>query len=166
MGFRFTFQSKEDNFMETIYIDSTNRVTVTCPKCGIDQNLDTANFKDSPKTLKGRCKCGEPYEFNIEFRKRFRKDVELPGQYAILGRGEKEDILIRELSLTGIQFESRRPHYIVKDDTLEVTFRLDNHWRSKIRKLVKVIWVLDFMVGAEYIESKLFEPDLEFYLKQ
>lgn len=152
--------------METIYTDSTNRVTVTCPKCGLEQNIDTTNFKDSSKKLKGRCRCGEPYEFTIEFRKRFRKDVELPGEYIILGRGDKKKILIKELSFTGLQFESLEPHYISKDDTLVVTFELDNHWRSKIRKLVKVIWLRDLIVGAEYIESKLYENDLEFYLKK
>jgi hypothetical protein len=82
-----------------------------------------------------------------------------------LGRGDKKKILIRELSFTGIQFESQEPHHILKDDTLVVTFELDNHWRSKIRKLVKVIWVKDLVIGAEYIESKLYENDLEFYLK-
>lgn len=152
--------------METIYTDSTNRVTVICPKCGFEQNIDTTNFKDTQKKLKARCRCGEPYQFTIEFRKRYRKDVVLPGEYIILGRGEKEEIIIRELSFTGIQFESPGPHHILKDDTLVVTFKLDNHWRSKIRKLVKVIWVRDLIVGANYIESKLYENDLEFYLKE
>ena len=152
--------------METIYMDSTDRVTVTCPECGFDQNIDTMNFTNSRKKLEGRCRCGEPYQFKIEFRKRFRKDVELPGEYIILGRGNKEKILINELSFTGIQFESLEPHHILKDDTLVVTFELDNHWRSKIRKLVKVIWVRDLIVGAEYIESKLYENDLEFYLNE
>lgn len=152
--------------METIYTDSTNRLTVICPKCGFEQNIDTTNFKDTQKKLKARCRCGETYQFTIEFRKRYRKDVELPGEYIILGRGETEKIIIRELSFTGIQFESPGPHHILKDDTLVVTFKLDNHWRSKIRKLVKVIWVRDLIVGANYIESKLYENDLEFYLKE
>ena len=152
--------------METIYTDDTNRVSIICPKCGFEQNINTTNFKDTQKNLKGRCKCGEPYQFTIEFRKRYRKDVSLPGEYNILGKGEKEEIIIRELSFTGIQFESLGPHQILKDDTLEVTFKLDNHWKSKIRKLAKVIWVRDRIVGANYIETKLYENDLEFYLKK
>lgn len=152
--------------MDTIYTDSTNRVTVICHQCGFERSIDTTNFKDRSKKLEGKCRCGEPYQFTIEFRQRFRKDVELPGEYIILGRGNKEEILIRELSFTGIQFESLRPHHILKDDTLVVTFELDNYWRSKIRKLVNVIWVRDLIVGAKYIESKLYENDLEFYLKE
>ena len=152
--------------MNTIYTDDTNRVSIICPKCGFEQNIDVSKFKDTQKKLKGRCRCGEPYQFTIEFRKRYRKDVRLPGKYSILGRGEKEDIIIRDLSFTGIRFESLTPHQILEDDTLEVTFKLDNHWRSKIRKLVKVIWIRDLIVAANYIETKIYENDLEFYLKE
>jgi len=152
--------------METIYTDDTNRVSIICPKCGHEQNIDTTKFKDAQKKLQGKCRCGEPYQFTIEFRKRYRKDVRLPGKYSILGKGEKEEIIIRELSFTGIQLESLKPHQILKDDTLEVTFKLDNPRRSKIRKLAKVIWVRDRIVGAHYIETKLYENDLEFYLKE
>ena len=152
--------------MYTIYTDDTNRVSIICPKCGFEQKINTTNFKDTQKKLKGRCRCGEPYQYTIEFRKRYRKDVRLSGKYSILGKGEKEEIIIRDLSFTGIRFESLKPHQILKDDTLEVTFKLDNHRRSKIRKLVKVIWVRDLIVAARYIETKLYENDLEFYLKE
>jgi len=151
--------------MKTVYVDDTNKATVICPKCGFLQNIDVTNFKDTQKKLKGRCKCGETYQFTIEFRKKYRKDVRLPGEYVVQGKGEKGEIIIRELSLTGIRFESLRPNQILKDDTLEVTFKLDNTLRKKIRKLVKVIWVRDRIVGAYYIETKLYEKDLGFYLQ-
>ena len=151
--------------MKKIYVDDTNKTTVICPKCGFLQNIDVTNFKDTQKKLKGRCKCGETYQFTIEFRKKYRKDVRLPGEYVVQGKGEKGEIIIRELSLTGIRFESLRPNQILKDDTLEVTFKLDNTLRKKIRKLVKVIWVRDRIVGAYYIETKLYEKDLGFYLQ-
>ena len=151
--------------MKKIYVDDTNKATVICPKCGFLQNIDVTNFKDTQKKLKGGCRCGETYQFTIEFRKKYRKDVRLPGEYVVQGKGEKGEIIIRELSLTGIRFESLRPNQILKDDTLEVTFKLDNTLRKKIRKLVKVIWVRDRIVGAYYIETKLYEKDLGFYLQ-
>jgi hypothetical protein len=151
--------------MKKIYVDDTNKATIICTKCGFEQNIDVTNFKDTQKKLKGRCRCGETYQFTIEFRKKYRKDVRLPGEYVVQGKGEKGEIIIRELSLTGIRFESLRPNQILKDDTLEVTFKLDNTLRKKIRKLVKVIWVRDRIVGAYYIETKLYEKDLGFYLQ-
>jgi hypothetical protein len=155
---------KEDGFMYTIYADDTNQVSITCLKCQLEQNIDTTKFKDTQKKLKGKCQCGEPYEYTIEFRNRYRKDVNIPGNYTILGRGEKEDLIIRELSLTGLQFETSKPHYISKDDALEVTFKLDNHWRSEIRKLVKVIWIKDLIIGVHFMETKSYENELRSYL--
>jgi hypothetical protein len=155
---------KKDGFMYTIYADETNQVSIICPKCQLEQHIDTTKFKGTHEKLKGKCQCGEPYEFNIEFRNRYRKDVNLPGNYVILGRGGKEDLIITELSLTGLQFETLKPHYIQKDDALEVTFRLDDYRGSEIRKLVKVIWIKDLIIGAHFIETKSYENELRSYL--
>ena len=150
--------------MYTIYADETNQVSIICPKCQLEQHIDTTKFKHTPKKLEGKCQCGEPYEYTIEFRNSYRKDVNIPGNYTILGRGEKEDLIIRELSLTGLQFETLKPHYISEDDALEVTFKLDNHWRSEIRKLVKVIWIKDIIIGVHFMETNSYENELRSYL--
>ncbi len=151
--------------MKTIYLDDSNRVSIICPKCRFEQYINTKNFKDTQKTLKGKCRCGEPYQFTIEFRKRYRKDVRLAGEYFIEGIREKGEIIIRDLSMGGIRFECLNPHHISKDDTLKVKFNLDDSKRSEIRKPVKVIWVKDRIIGAHFIETKLYEKDLGFYLR-
>jgi uncharacterized Zn finger protein len=151
--------------MYTIYLDVANQVSIICPNCGLEQNVDTTKLKDTGKKLKGKCSCGEPYQFNIEFRKRYRKHVSLPGIYTFPGIDHKEDITIKELSLTGIQFESLNSYKITKNDLLEVKFKLDNRLESNIRKLVKVIWVRNHIIGANFIETKLHEEELESYLQ-
>ena len=88
--------------MYTIYLDDTNRVSIICPNCGLEQRVDTTNLKDTQNKLEGKCRCGEPYLFNIEFRKSYRKDVSLPGEYMFPGITRKEDIIIKELSFDGI----------------------------------------------------------------
>ena len=150
--------------MKKVYVDDTNRVAIICPKCGFEKTIDTTNFKDTQKKLKGRCRCGETFQFTIEFRRRHRKNVRLPGEYFNQGKGETGEIIVRELSLSGIRFESMSPHRILKDDTLDVKFNLDNPLRTEIRKRVKVIWVKDRIVGAHYMEAKLYEKDLGYYL--
>jgi len=151
--------------MKKVYVNDTDQATIICPKCGFEKNVDVADFKDTQKRLKAKCKCGETHRFTIEFRKKYRKDVRLPGEYIIREKGEKGEIIIRELSLTGVRFESLNPHQISTDDILEMKFRLDNPLRAKIRKLVKVIWIKDRIVGAHYTETKFYEKDLGFYLK-
>ena len=100
-----------------------------------------------------------------KFRKHYRKDVRMPGEYTIRQSGEKGEIIVQNLSLGGIQFTSIRPHQILADDTIELKFILDNPARTEIRRSAKVMWVRDYDVGVEYIEPKLFERDLSFYLR-
>ena len=151
--------------MKKVYVDDTHQATIICPKCGFEKTVNVTEFKNSQKKLKAKCNCGETYRFTIEFRTKYRKDVRLPGEYVAKETGEKGEIIIRELSLTGVRFESLRPHHISKADTLEVKFKLDNPLRKEINKFVKVIWIKDRIVGAHYIEKKLYEKDLGFYLK-
>jgi len=150
--------------MYTIYTDDTNQVSIICPKCGVEQNIATTGFKDNQKELKGKCKCGEPYQYTIEFRKRYREDVELDGEYFIHEINERGEIIVRDVSMSGIRFECVNPHHISKDDVLRVKFRLDNSKRSEIRKHVKVIWVRDRTIGAHFIETKFYKGVLESYL--
>ena len=68
--------------------------------------------------------------------------------------------------MAGIRFESLKPHKIYLNNILEVKFKLDNPLKSEIRKLVKVIWIKDRFVGANFTETKFYEKDLGFYLKK
>ena len=152
--------------MKKVYVDDNHQATIICPKCGFEKTIDVTGFKDSQKRLKAKCKCGETYRFTIEFRTKYRKDVRLPGEYIAKENEEKGEIIIRELSLTGVRFESLKPHQISTDNILEVKFKLDNPLRKEICKLVKVIWIKDRSVGANFTETKFYEKDLGFYLKK
>ncbi len=151
--------------MDTIYTDDTNRVSIICPKCGFEQNIDVSKFKDTQKKLTGKCGCGEPYEFTIEHRKRYREGVRLTGEYSILDKEEKGEIIIRDLSMSGIRFECLNPHHISEDDVLKVKFKLDRPKRSEIQKLVRVIRVRERIIGAQFMETKSYNNDLKFYLQ-
>ena len=151
--------------MKKVYVDDTNTATIICHECGFEKNIDMTSFDRTQKKLKVECRCGEMLQFIAEFRKQYRKSVMLPGEYIDRQNANKGEILIRELSLKGIRFESLKPHNISKNDALDVTFKLDNPMRSKISRIFKVIWVRDRMVGANCIEPKLYEKDLGFYLQ-
>ena len=152
--------------MKKVYVDDDNQAIIICPKCGFEKNVDVTKFKDTPKNVTTKCKCGETHRFTIEFRKTYRKDVRLPGEYIAKETGEKGEIIIRELSMAGIRFESLKPHQISLNNKLEVKLKLDNPLRKEIRKLVKVIWIKGRFVGANFTETKFYEKDLGFYLKK
>ena len=152
--------------METVYVDDTNKATVICPKCKSEKNIDVTNFKDTHKKLKAKCQCGEVYRLTLEFRKYFRRNVRLPGEYFSQEKDEKGEIIIEDISMTGIRFASLKPHNIAKDDVIELKFILDNPARTEIEELVKIIWIIDRTVGVQFNDPKSLEKDLGFYLKK
>jgi len=156
---------KEDNGMTKFYVNDINQATIVCPNCGFAKVIDTTNFKNTEKRLKANCKCGEAFRFTLEFRKHYRKDVKLPGEYRTIEKGGKGEIVVQNLSLSGVHFTSFRPHQISAGDTLELKFILDNSARTEIRRTAKVMWVRDHDVGVQFIGQKTFEKDLSFYLR-
>ena len=152
--------------MKKLYVDDTNHVTIVCPNCGFEKNIDTTHFEGTQKKLKTECECGEVHEAIIEFRKQYRKSVRLAGVYSVQGKREKGEMVIRELSMKGIRFESLNPHNISIKDKLDVSFKLDNPMRTEVRRIFKAIWIKNRMVGANCIEPRLYEKDLGFYLQK
>ena len=151
--------------MKTVYVDDTNQATIICPKCGFEKNIDVTNLKNTQKKLGAKCRCGEVFRLTLEFRKHYRKKVRLHGEYFVQGKDEKGEIIIEDISESGIRFASLKPHYISRIDTVELKFTLDNPMRTEIHKLVKIIWIIDRVVGAQYIDPKSLEKDLHVYLK-
>jgi hypothetical protein len=151
--------------MKKVYVDDTNRVTIICPKCGFDKNLDVTNFKDTHRRLKAKCRCGEVFRLTLEFRKHFRKKVRLSGEYFVQGKAEKGEIIVEDISLGGIRFASLNPHYISREDKVELKFALDNPVKTKIHTSVKIKWIIDRNVGGQFFDPKSLEKDLVIYLQ-
>jgi hypothetical protein len=156
---------KKENIMKTVYVDDTNQATIICPQCGFKINVDATKFKKAQKKLKAKCGCGAVFHISLEFRRHFRKKVRLHGDYVVKGRNEKGEIIVEDISASGVRFASLEPHYISRNDTVELKFTLDNSMKTKICKLIRIVWIIDRNVGAEYIYPKPLEKDLELYLK-
>ena len=152
--------------MKKVYVDYTNQVRLICPKCGFETNKNVFKFKDTSKRLKAKCKCGEVFRFTLDFRKYYRKNVRLAGEYFVLGKDEKGEIVIDDISASGIRFASLKPHHISRNDILELKFILDNPQKTQIRTTVNIKWIIDRNIGAQFDNPKSLEKDLGFYLKK
>ena len=152
--------------MNKVYVNENNRALIICPKCGFEKNVDANRFRKIKNKVKGKCKCSEGFDFTLEYRKHYRKMVQLPCEYIVLKRGEKGEAIIWELSVTGIRFETIRPNKISKDDILDVKFKLDNPLRSEIRRFAKVVWVKNRNVGAQFDDTQFYKKDIGFYMKK
>jgi len=152
--------------MEKVYVDHTNQVNVTCPNCGLEKKKNVFKFKDTHKGLKARCKCGEVFRFTLDFRKYFRKNVRLSGEYFFQEKDETGEMHIEDISMAGISFSTPDPHNFHKNDTVELTFTIDNPTRTNIRQLAKIMWINDRSVGARFNDPKSLSREFEFYLKK
>ena len=150
--------------MEKVYVDHTNRVKIICPKCGLEKNKNVFKFKNSHKKLKANCKCGEVFRLALDFRKYFRKNAQLIGEYFVKGKDEKRKILIENVSKTGIKFATLKPHNFSKGDLVELKITLDTPMIMEVRTRVKILWIIDRNVGGQFNDPKLLEKDLGLYL--
>lgn len=150
--------------METMYAGASNHVTVICPKCGLKKNINVFKYKDTHKRLKAKCKCGEVFKLSLEFRRFHRRIVRLTGEYFDQERDEKGEVLVKDISMTGINFEAIKPHNIAKHDTVEIKFTLDNLDKTELDTLVKIMWAKDLNVGGRFIDQGRYKQDLVLYL--
>jgi hypothetical protein len=151
--------------MEKVYVDDNDQAIIICPKCGLKKNIDVTDFKDTHKRLKAKCQCGEIFRLTLESRNHHRKKVWLAGEYSIQGKDEKGEINIEDISLGGIRFASLKPHYISRNDTVELKFTLDNPMKTEIHTPVTVKWIIDHNVGGQFFDPKSLEKDLGPYLR-
>jgi len=151
--------------MVKIYIDDAKIARVICHKCGLNKNIEVTKFKDTHKRLKAKCLCGAVFQLFLEFRKHYRKKVRLAGEYFVQKKADKGDILIEDISGNGIKFVCLKPHNISRDDIVELKFNLDNSTRTEIQGLVKIIWINDCNVGAQYINQRYFSNKFGFYFR-
>ena len=139
--------------MGKFYVDENNQARIICDKCGINKNLDVTKFKDTHKRLKARCRCGEVFRLTLDFRRHYRKRVRLAGEYFFQAKNENGEILIEDISMTGINFSTLKSHNFSKDDTVELKFTLDNPMRTNVQEPAKIIRVIGRNVGAQYLNQ-------------
>ena len=152
--------------MEKVFVGRTNEVKIICPKCELEKNINVFKFKDTHKRLKVKCKCGEEFRLALDFRKYYRKKIQLAGECFIHEKNERDDILIIDISMTGINFTTFKPHNFSEDNLVELKFNLDNPMKTEIHTTVKIKWINDRNVGAQFNNPKLLEKDLGFYLRK
>jgi len=108
----------------------------------------------------------EVFQIFLEFRGYYRKIVRLSGDYFVQEKDEKGEVLIKNISITGINFGTLKPHNISKDDIVELEFILDNRNKTELYSLVKIMWVSGLKVAGQFIDESSLKQDLVLYLRK
>ena len=151
--------------MKKVYVDHTNQVKVICPKCGLEKNINVFKFKNTHKRLKAHCKCGEVFRFALNFRKHYREKVMLSGEYVIPEKNVRDDIFIKDISMSGINFITYKENNFSENDTVELKLSLGDETELEIHASIRIKWINDRNVGAQFNNPKSLEKDLRFFLE-
>jgi hypothetical protein len=151
--------------IQKIYVDTDNNATLLCPHCGTSKTVNVEKLKKRGDPLKIRCTCKEAFSVTFEFRKAHRKDTNLLGHFCRLpARDDWHSMTVKNISSSGIGFETYNPHDLVKGDAVRVRFALDDAKRSEIEREVIVRVVKDRYIGCEFSDPDLYDKTLGFYL--
>jgi hypothetical protein len=151
--------------IQKIYVDAENNATLLCPHCGTSKTVNVENLKSRGDPLKIRCTCKEAFAVTFEFRKAHRKETNLAGHFCKLPASEDwHSMTVKNISSTGIGFETYNPHGLGKGDEVRVRFALDDAKRSTIERDVIVRVVKDRYIGCEFSDPSVYDKTLGFYL--
>ena len=148
------------------HADNGGKSLITCPGCGISKKASVSKFKGKKHKIITRCKCGEQFSVQLNFRAYFRKEVSLRGEFKVVAHRITDwfEMEVGDLSRTGIGLRKSDAVIVKQGDKLKVKFHLDNHKKTLIEKMVVVKIVNDQYLGCEFIDLAAEEKELGFYL--
>ena len=155
----------ETNAFHTFYANANDTVKITCPECNTSKSFNANEYKTSNRGIKARCACGNVFRCVIEFRKYYRKTVDFAGEYRNEKTGDAGRMAVESISLSGIDFVNLTSgNLIMQNDTLEVSFYLDDNNKTFIQRKAKVTASDKNTINAIFINFQLYDKDLGFYL--
>jgi hypothetical protein len=150
---------------QKVYVREDGTTVLKCPFCRDVRIVYVQKIKDKKKVIKIKCSCKESYSASLELRKLYRKSTNLKGRYVNLSlNNENCSLIVKDVSMGGIGFETVEKCRVEKEHELEVAFSLDDTHSSAIKKQVVIKMVRDKFVGCEYVQPRQYDKVLGFYL--
>lgn len=169
---------------QKVRLTETREGFITCPECHKRQKKSFASFLGLAPQLRVKCGCGARFRVLLEIasgqntrnqlpvfwkgaemRTYYRKRTELPGTYTTLPPRFCGQIIVVNLSFSGISFVTTTLPPLRVGDLLELRFRLDNPQQSVLCKRAEVKYVHGKTIGAVFCHLNAYEKDMRFYLK-
>ncbi len=170
------------------FVRPDNSVTITCPQCQATRSVSLDKLPPGKHLIKIKCGCATIFPVQLEFRKNFRKQTDLPGRYQLLTPAGREpaaragtsrgktlysakqepptnSCFVKNLSLTGAGLVIPGNHGLKVGDILRLEFVLDDQRGSELNKKAVVRLVSDSFVGCQFIDTREYDKALGFYLR-
>ena len=159
--------AQESYGMEKVHISNSKTATFVCPNCENTSTVDVSKYAKVEKrvTVKVNCRCGHEFIVELEKRKKYRKQTNLPGTYINIDSDDDKGVIsVMDISGTGLKLKLNfNPRFKV-GDTLKVEFNLDDKRHTEIIKNVIVQNISGNYVGVVFAPGEPDDPALGFYL--
>lgn len=147
------------------FVKDDSQATIVCPECSSAKTISVEEFRNKQHILKVKCKCGNSFSLQLEFRQFFRKDTDLHGVYDVAPPARGGGIAsIINLSLSGACFEVRGVHGLEVGHKGSLVFTLDNRKETVLYRQVVIRTVDKNRIGCQFVEDRAFDKELGFYL--
>lgn len=151
----------------TAHVQNGNTAALICPTCSTVKHIAVHRLRGNRHSLKIRCRCQEVFHVNLNFRKYHRKQISLPGTYAILkpagsGGGVSH---IRNISKGGLGFTVSGKNPLQQDQLIEVEFHLNDRQMTKVKKQALVRSVNGNFIGCQFNPKEELGKELGFFIQ-
>jgi len=156
-------ESKDD--VHKVYVNQNGIAALKCPACEVTRTIKVQDFKGDKHIVKVRCNCRNVFTVKLEFRKNYRKETKLTGDYfGVSKEGMRGKLLILNVSRGGIGAQVIGMNSNKVGDELRVSFTLNDRQNSLIEKRVVVRLVKQNYIGCEFLDASSHDKALGFYL--
>lgn len=170
--------TNEKDSTQAVFVGSDNSATVTCPHCGMRYRVNTAKVTTRGRSSKLRCKCKGSFSVFFEYRENPRRDLDGKGYYRTIKEvhvrgqyrtmptsGGLTDMLLRNISRSGIGFIVPTGHELTIGNEVEVMFTLDDADQTRIERSAVVRRLAEGnYVGCEFMDVGHFDEATGFYV--
>jgi hypothetical protein len=170
--------NKEEDDAQAVYVGPDNSATVSCPHCGIRYKVNAGKVTTRGRSAKLRCKCEGSFSVFFEYRENPRRDldgkgyfrtikeVHVRGQYRAVPTAEGfTDMLLRNISRSGIGFVVPTGHNLSVGSEVEIMFTLDDADQTRMERNAVVRRLAEGnYVGCEFMDIGHFDKTTGFYI--
>jgi len=153
--------------MEKVFVSRNNTAAIKCPNCANVKMVSVEQLKGKAFIINAKCPCGAVFKVSIDFRRTYRKSINLPAHIQMLARGGGWlAVLVRNISKGGVGLVLPARYGIEVGDELVLQFTLDDRNHTEIERKIVVRLVDDSFLGCEFIGPVQHEQEkaLGFYL--
>lgn len=136
-------------------------VTVTCPRCGLDYNLDALVQGRDNRLSTVRCSCGEHFLAVADARRHERRNLTIRGMYTVMNdQGLGGLVTLKDISEGGVGFTLAAPRELKPGWLITVVFELAGRQKRVIVAKSTIRSVHGAEVGCSFVNPDQVRQDI------